>query len=235
MREDARIGALVSGTSRTRLESTWTMTTRPRNSAAYRLAHWPIWAGVFFILPGPWIVQLLADGFGWEHAVWLGAVAIGTGLAGLFGKLPGVEPTPYVGNIGEDKPNPLYRRICYTAAWTGVLTYALLNLAGLADVLAGGNWHLQKMYRVAYFPVAGIVCLTGAFGFLPMTKASTRSEAQDRPIFYGLLAAVLTAQPILGILSQVLPQTRVTYAIELAVFLGACFVAFPAGRRFTGR
>ena len=64
-------------------------------------------------------------------AIWLGLVLVGTGIAGLRGKLPGVEPAPYIIRFTEDKPNPLYRRVCYTFAWSAVLTFALLNLAGL--------------------------------------------------------------------------------------------------------
>jgi hypothetical protein len=33
------------------------------------------------------------------------------------GKLPGCEPAPYIIRFTEDRPNPLYRRICYTTAW----------------------------------------------------------------------------------------------------------------------
>lgn len=217
---------------------TGTASTRDRrrgNSLAYRWAHWPIWAGVFFILPGPWIVRLLAEGFGLEHAMWLSLVVFSTVLAGLLGKLPGMERTPYVVRIGEDKPNPLYRRICYTAAWIGILTYLALNLAGLVDVLAGGVWHLQKMYRVAYFPVAGVVCVLGTLGLLPMAKRSIGGEAAERRSFYGLLFAVAASQPILGILSEVLQQTRATYAIELTVFLVTSTTALLLGRRTAKR
>jgi len=48
---------------------------------------------------------------------WWAWVLLGTGIAGLFGQLPGVEPRPYILRFTEDKPNPLYRRICYTVAW----------------------------------------------------------------------------------------------------------------------
>jgi hypothetical protein len=208
---------------------------RQSNSVGYRWAHWPIWAAVFFILPGPRIVRLLAAGFGLEHAVWLGLVVFLTVLAGLLGKLPGMEPTPYVVRIGEDKANPLYRRICYTAAWIGILTYLALNLAGLVDVLAGGVWHLQKMYRVAYFPVAGVVGVLGALGLLPMAKRRIGGEAAERRSFYGLLSAVAISQPIFGILSQVLAQTRSTYAIELILFLVTFTTGLLWGRRLAMR
>lgn len=64
-------------------------------------------------------------------ALWLGAVLLGTGVAGLRGKLPGVEPKPYILRFTEDKPNPLYRRVCYTLAWSDLISFAFLNLSGL--------------------------------------------------------------------------------------------------------
>jgi len=56
----------------------------------------------------------------------MGAVLAGTGLAGWFGKLPGVEPRPYIIRFTEDRPNPLYRRICYTLAWSEAVTFLIL-------------------------------------------------------------------------------------------------------------
>jgi hypothetical protein len=208
---------------------------RPRQSTLYRLAHWPIWIAVFFIQPGPWIVRLLADGLGPEQIIWLALVTISTGLAGLFGKLPGMERFPYVGRTGEDKPNPLYRRVCYIAAWSGILSYAILNLAGLIDVLALGTWHLQTLYRVAFYPVAAGIWIAGALGFLPMGKASVRGQAAERGSLYEALTAAVLAQPILGILSLVLPQTRSTYAIELVAFAAVSALGIVGGRRIGRR
>ena len=99
--------------------------------SSYRLKHWPIWIFVFFIAPGPMTFNLFEHGFNRAMAAWLGAVLIGTGIAGLFGKLPGVEPRPYIIRFTEDRPNPLYRRICYTMAWSEAITFAVLNIAGL--------------------------------------------------------------------------------------------------------
>src|SRR5260370_13109559 len=87
---------------------------RERNKPSYRVAHWPIWIWVFFLAPGPLTFHLFAYGFSAQMAAWLGAVLLGTGIAGLRGKLPGVEPRPYIIRFTEDKPNPLYRRVCYT-------------------------------------------------------------------------------------------------------------------------
>ena len=104
---------------------------RERNKASYRLNHWPIWIFVFFIAPGPMTFSLFEHGFNLRMAGWMALVLIGTGLAGLAGKLPGVEPRPYIIRFTEDRPNPWYRRICYTMAWSEAITFAVLNITGL--------------------------------------------------------------------------------------------------------
>jgi hypothetical protein len=111
---------------------------RTRNKVSYRLNHWPIWIWTFFLAPGPLTFDLFAHGFDWRMASWLGVVLVATGAAGYAGKLPGVEPAPYIIRFTEDRPNPLYRRICYTFAWSAVVTFALLNIAGLAWAVATG-------------------------------------------------------------------------------------------------
>ena len=128
---------------------------RERNKLYYRFNHWPIWIFVFFIAPGPLTFDLFEHGFDARMATWLGAVLVGTGIAGLRGRLPGVEPRPYIIRFTEDRPNPLYRRICYTFAWSEVITFAVLNVAGLAVAIATGQWYLKQMYESAYFPIAG--------------------------------------------------------------------------------
>ena len=89
---------------------------RQFNKPYYRVAHWPIWIWVFFLVPGPLSFRLFARGIGWPNLGWLLAVLAGTGTAGLCGQLPGVEPRPYILRFDEDRPNPLYRRVCYTFA-----------------------------------------------------------------------------------------------------------------------
>src|SRR4029077_3040388 len=144
---------------------------RDRNKTTYRLAHWPIWIWVFFLAPGPLTFQLFAYGFNPWTAVWLGAVLVGTGIAGLRGRLPGVEPRPYIIRFTEDRPNPLYRRVCYTAAWSEVIAFALLNISGLVMAIATGEWRLRQMYDIAYFPIVVTIWLLGALGQLPRVKA----------------------------------------------------------------
>jgi hypothetical protein len=192
---------------------------RARNKLYYRFLHWPIWITVFFLLPGPLTFDLFERGFDWRMALWLGLVLLGTGIAGLRGRLPGVEPAPYIIRFTEDRPNPLYRRVCYTFAWSAVVTYAVLNIAGLVIALATGTWYMKQIYQVAYFPIAGSVWLLGLAGRLPRVMASTKGEGHERRYFYGSVWAVCLAQPVLGILWVLMPRGKATDAIELTVFL----------------
>ena len=193
---------------------------RDRNKPAYRLAHWPIWIFVFFIAPGPSTFDLFERGFDRRKLVWLAIVMLGTGLAALGGQLPGVEPRPYIIRFVEDKPNPLYRRICYTFAWSIVITFAVLNFAGLAVAVITGMWRLKQIYQYAYFPVAATIWVLGAVGLLPRVKASTKGEGQERRYFYGAVWASCVAQPVLGIMWKLLPHTRSADTVKLLVFAG---------------
>ena len=192
---------------------------RARNTALYRLAHWPIWVWVFFLAPGPLTFDLFAAGFDGRMAAWLGAVVVGTGIAGLRGRLPGVEPRPYIIRFTEDRPNPLYRRVCYTFAWSAVLSFGLLNLAGLVWASATGEWRMPAIYDAGYFPLAGGTWILGASGRLPRVKASTRGEGHERRFFYGSLWAVCVAQPVLWLLWGVLPLTGWANVLKLGVFV----------------
>jgi hypothetical protein len=192
---------------------------RTYNKLYYRFNHWPIWIFVFFIAPGPLTFDLFDRGFDWRMALWLGAVLIGTAIAGLHGSLPGVEPKPYIIRFTEDRPNPLYRRVCYTFAWSEVITFAVLNATGLVVAIATGNWYLKQIYRYAYFPIAGTIWLLGAIGQLPRVRASTKGEGHERRYFYGSVWAVCWAQPILWFLWKALPQTRASDLFKLLVFL----------------
>jgi hypothetical protein len=191
---------------------------RDRNKPVYRLAHWPIWIFVFFIAPGPSTFDLFERGFDRRKLLWLVIVVLGTGWAALRGQLPGVEPRPYIIRFVEDKPNPLYRRICYTFAWSIVITFAVLNFAGLAVAVVTGMWRLKQIYQYAYFPIAAAIWALGAAGVLPRVKASTKGEGHERRYFYGAVWASCVAQPALGIMWKVLPYTRWADAVKLVVF-----------------
>jgi hypothetical protein len=193
---------------------------RTRNKIKYRLAHWPIWIWVFFIAPGPITFDLFAHGPTWPMMLWLLAVLVGTGLAGWFGKLPGVEPAPYILRFNEDRPNPLYRRICYTLAWSEVVSYAILNSAGLIDAIVHGTWRMRAIYDTWYLPIAITMWVLGAAGLLPRVGRSTKGEGLERRYFYGSVWAVCVAQPILWFFWKALPQTRGSDIIKLAIFWG---------------
>ena len=193
---------------------------RHRNKLHYRVNHWPIWIFVFFIAPGPLTFDLFERGFDARLTTWLAVVLIGTGIAGLRGQLPGCEPKPYIIRFTEDRPNPLYRRICYTTAWGEVVAFAVLNSTGLAYALMTGTWHLKEMYEVAYFPIAGTMWALGAAGLLPRVKRSTQGEGHERRYFYGSVWAVAIAHPILWLLWKIVPVGRIGDALKLAVFVG---------------
>jgi hypothetical protein len=199
---------------------------RTRNKLYYRFNHWPIWIFVFFIAPGPLTFDLFERGFDNRMAGWLSLVLVVTGIAGLRGRLPGCEPAPYIIRFTEDRPNPLYRRVCYTVAWGEVVAFAVLNTAGLAYAAATGEWRLKQMYEVAYFPIAGSFWLLGACGLLPRVKRSTRGEGHERRYFYGSVWAVAIAHPILWLLWKTVPRGTPGDVLKLLVFVG--ILAFVA-------
>lgn len=204
---------------------------RYRNKLYYRFNHWPIWIFVFFIAPGPLTFDLFESGFDARLLAWLGVVLVGTGIAGLRGRLPGCEPRPYIIRFTEDRPNPLYRRVCYTVAWGEVVAFAVLNTAGLAYAVVTGEWRLKQMYDAAYFPIAGTMWALGGFGLLPRVKRSTKGEGHERRYFYGSVWAVTIAQPVLWLLWKVLPMGRISDALKLAAFTGLlAFVAHLSRR-----
>ena len=194
---------------------------RTRNTRVYRSLHWPIWIWVFFLAPGPLTFSLFAHGFSWGNSLWLGAVLAGTGIAALRGKLPGAEPGPYILRFDEDRPNPLYRKVCYSFAWTAVLSYALLNLEGLAIVVAGGGWQMKPIYNYGYPALAAVILLLGLTGNLPRVGPSTKGEGTERRYFYGSVWAVTAAQTLLLILWKTLPVTSTTSWVKLGAYVGS--------------
>jgi hypothetical protein len=192
---------------------------RYRNKGYYRVLHWPLWIFVFLIAPGPLTFDLFERGFDPRLVTWLTLVLVGTGIAGLRGRLPGCEPKPYIIRFTEDRPNPLYRRVCYTTAWGEVVAFAVLNVAGMAYAVATGEWRLKQMYDTAYFPIAGTVWAFGAMGFLPRVKPSTQGEGHERRYFYGSVWAVAIAQPVLWVLWKLVPAGRAGDAAKLLAFI----------------
>ena len=204
---------------------------RARNTIRYRLAHWPIWIWVFFIAPGPITFDLFAKGPTPSMLLWLAVVLAGTGLAGLFGQLPGVEPAPYILRFSEDRSNPIYRRVCYTLAWSEIVSYALLNTAGLVDAIVNGAWRMRAIYDASYLPIAGTMWALGLAGALPRVRRSTKGEGTERRYFYGSLWAVCLAQPVLWLLWKVIPAGRASDVVKLVVFWGILVWAGNLARR----
>lgn len=197
---------------------------RERNKRTYRLAHWPIWIAVFYLVPGPSTMRLFVTGFDAQMAVWLAFVMAATGTAAVFGRLPGCEPRPYIIRFTEDKPNPLYRRICYTVAWSELVAYVTLNLAGTAVAALTGRWRMREFYELGYFPIIGIVWALGLFGLLPRVKRSTKGEGHERRYFYGLVWAAPAAQGAVMLLWKTVPVSAVTNWLKLIVFFGVLAV-----------
>jgi hypothetical protein len=192
---------------------------RQRNKVYYRINHLPIWIFVFFLAPGPLTFDLFANGGNLNHWLWLGVVLLGTAIAGYFGQLPGVEPKPYILRFNEDKPNPLYRRICYSFCWNALVNFALLNLAGLIGAVVTGHWMMKQIYSYGYFPIFVIVLLAGIAGILPRARRSTKGEGFERRYFYGAVWSVTFAQTSLLILWKTLPKNHDTDVEKLVAYL----------------
>jgi hypothetical protein len=186
---------------------------------------------VFFLTPGPLTFGLFDHGFHWVNWAWLAAVLIGTGIAGLNAQLPGCEHRPYILRFDEDKPNPLYRRVCYTFAWNAILNFALLNLTGLAVASAHGVWRLKQIYNYTYSPLCAFILLLGILGKLPRVGSSTKGEGTERRYFYGSVWAVTAAQTVLLVLWKTMPQTQTGNVIKLSAFVGALAVFGLAASR----
>jgi hypothetical protein len=192
---------------------------RTRNTRVYRTLHWPIWIFVFFLAPGPLTFDLFAGRGNRWNLLWLGAVLVGTGIAAWRGKLPGAEPGPYILRFTEDRPNPLYRRICYTFGWNAAVNFALMNLIGLMIAVWTGHWYMQTIYTAVYFPVLAVVVALGMAGLLPRVGRSTKGEGWERRYFYGTVWAVTLAQVMLLLLWKMLPRTHSADVLELGVYV----------------
>ena len=77
----------------------------------------------------------------------------------------------------------------------------------------------RQMYDAAYFPIVVTIWILGALGLLPRVKRSTQGEGHERRFFYGSVWAVCIAQPVLWLLWKILPHSRTSDALKLAVFL----------------
>lgn len=193
---------------------------RQRNKRIYRVAHTPLWIWVFFLTPGPLTFGLFAHGFSVWNGAWLATVMAGVFIAAYKGQLPGCEPQPYILRFDEDRPNPLYRKVCYTFAWNCVINFALLNLIGLVIAAFNGQWVMKQIYTYAYSPICAAILLLGLMGKLPRVGPSTKGEGIERRYFYGSVWAATIAQTTLLILWKTLPQNQTTSIVKLTVYTG---------------
>ncbi len=167
---------------------------RERNKRYYRVLHLPIWLWVFFILPGHLTYRLYLHGPDRWHGIWLTIVFLVCAWRGLLGRLPGVEPRPYITHYGVDQPNLPYRIVCYTAAWIDITVPFVLNLAGVLVAAITGKWLLADFYRYAYYPVAMMVVLATFLNWTPRARRSTFNEGAEKAWFYVGIWTVVPAQ-----------------------------------------
>lgn len=168
-------------------------------------------------------LELFAHGGNAGNWYWLLVVLLGTGIAGLFGQLPGVEPKPYILFFSEDKPNPMYRRVCYTFAWNALLNFALMNLVGTVQAVFTGRWDMKSIYAQFYFPVLGLIVALGLFGQLPRVGRSTKGEGVERRYFYGAVWSIAITQTLMLGLWKTLPKNHATDIVKLCAFVLALF------------
>jgi len=167
---------------------------RERNKTHYRVLHLPIWVWVFWILPGHLTAALFQHGPDRRHWIWLAVIAAVLAWRGWRGRLPGVEPQPYVTYWGVHQPNLWYRVVCYTAAWIDLLVPFSLNAIGIVIASVTGTWLLPQLYIWFYYPMALAVVLATVLDGTPRAKRSTRYEGAERAWFYVALWTVVPAQ-----------------------------------------
>ncbi|HTY60938.1 MAG TPA: hypothetical protein VMG30_01650 [Acidobacteriota bacterium] len=167
---------------------------RERNKTYYRILHIPIWIWVFFVLPGHLTYDLYVHGPDRRHGIWLAIVVAVCFWRGLIGRLPGVEPQPYIRYYGSNQPNLGYRMMCYTAAWIDLLVPFLLNLIGLIVSVITGKWLLAQLYTYLYYPLALAIVLAAFLNAVPRARRSTLNEGAEKAWFYVGIWTVVPTQ-----------------------------------------
>ncbi len=206
---------------------------RERNKSYYRVLHVPIWVWVFFVLPGHLTYALYLHGPDRRHAVWLACVVAVCAWRGLAGRLPGVEPRPYITHYGVDQPNLPYRVVCYTAAWIAILVPFALNLIGLVVALFTGKWLLGDLYARFYYPFALAVVLATLFNWTPRARRSTLGEGAEKAWFYVGVWTVVPAQVAIWGAWRLGGRIGLA-AMDLARLRFAVFVVVAAAFLFAG-
>jgi len=217
---------------------------RERNKTYYRVLHLPIWLWVFFVLPGHLTYALYLHGPDRRHGQWLAAVFVVCAWRGLAGRLPGVEPQPYIKYYGVDQPNLAYRVVCYTAAWIAILVPYALNLIGIAFAAVTGRWLLAELYAWLYYPMAATVIIAAFLDWIPRARRSTKGEGAERAWFYIGVWTVVPAQVAawaawrlggrLGLAALPLSRLRLTVflTVTLLFFILGVRARLPRTRRY---
>jgi hypothetical protein len=136
----------------------------------------------------------------------------------------------------EEKPNPVYRRVCYTMAWSVIVSYAAVNLTGMLVAIVQGRWMMHQLYATIFVPVMATVWALGAIGWLPRAKPSVKYEGYERRIFYGAVWTVAIAHPVLWLLWRATPPSPVADFAKLIVFAAAlAVVGYVAWRGYLPR
>jgi hypothetical protein len=196
--------------------------TRERNKGYYRILHIPIWLWVFFILPGNLTSDLYQFGPDRRHAIWLAIVFAVCAWRGALGRLPGVEPRPYITHYGVDEPNLPYRVVCYTAAWIDLLVPFTLNFLGLIVAVFTGRWMIPTLYLWLYYPLALAVVLATALNWTPRARRSTRNEGAEKAWFYVAIWTVVPSQLASWAMWRLGPRM----GLEGAALTNARFITF---------
>jgi hypothetical protein len=218
--------------------------TRESNKGYYRVLHVPIWIWVFFILPGNLTSDFYQHGPDRRHWIWLALVTAVCAWRGAVGRLPGVEPRPYITHYGADQPNLGYRVVCYTAAWVDLLVPFTLNFLGLVVANITGKWMVPTLYDWLYYPLALAVILGTALNWTPRARRSTRGEGAEKAWFYVAIWTVVPTQvaswamwrlgPRMGLQGAPLTRARlaVFVAVAAAVLLVTALGKLPRTQRY---
>lgn len=169
---------------------------RERNKTYYRVLHLPIWIWVFFILPGNLTFALFTKGPDWRHWVWLALVTAVCAWRGAVGRLPGVEPAPYITHYGVAQPNLWYRVVCYTAGWIDLLVPHTLNGLGLVLAALTGRWMIAELFTWLYYPLAGLIVLGTLLDVTPRARRTTLQEGAERAWFYVAIWTIVPTQVV---------------------------------------
>ena len=206
---------------------------RARNKTYYRILHVPLWIWVFWVLPGHLTADLYAHGPDRRHWIWLAIIVAACAWRGFVGRLPGVEPAPYITHYGEHKPNLWYRVVCYTAAWIDLLVPFALNFAGLVINLFTGKWIIGALYTKIYYVLAAMIILATVLDVTPRARRSTRYEGAEKAWFYVVVWMVVPTQIAAWGMWRLgryfaLPPTRLD-ALRLLTFLAVATMFFVLG------